>query len=336
MKSLTDISSRFIENIVRKRNDNFDNGITDIYKCKYPVISIGNLTFGGSGKTPLTIALASELIDAGIKPIVIGSGYKRKYSDINIVSDGNNILTNWQNSGDEMFLIAKKLNVPVVVHKQKFQAAKIASQFDADIVLLDDGFQHRYLHRILDLVIIDKNTIQNPWLPPKGKLREPVDSLSRADFIIADEELTLPDMFSDLVSEKPVRFRIYPGNVYDLTTELEQSLLTEPVIAFCGIANPHRFMTVLNNNEIDVSVTYTFRDHHAYNKNDIYKLVKMADKYKIRTFITTEKDAVKLEEYSELIDELRIRILVLPIKLKITEGKEQLIFQIVKKLEEYS
>jgi len=335
MISLTNITSNLIEKVVKKRNKNFDNGITDIYKCSIPVISIGNLTFGGSGKTPLTISIASELIDAGMRPIVIGSGYKRSYTDINIVSDGDKILADWQNAGDEMFLIAKKLNIPVVVHKQKFQAAKIASKFDADVILLDDGFQHRYLHRVLDLILIDSNTIDYPWLPPKGKLREPVDSLQRADLLIANEELSIPKAFTDYFNEKPIRYKIFSGDIYDLTTGIKQKAVTQSVIAFCGIANPQRFMTTMNNHEIDVAFTYTFRDHHAYTQKDILKLVSLADKYKTRTFVTTEKDAVKLESFSSLIDKMKIRILVLPIRLELTEGKDLIINKIIQEIENY-
>jgi tetraacyldisaccharide 4'-kinase len=331
MTKISEFPSKIIESVVRKRNKSFDNGTIPVYKSKKPVISVGNLTFGGSGKTPFTIALASELMKRGFKPGIIGRGYKRTMLDTNIVCDGENIVKNWQAAGDEMFLIAKKLRIPVVVHKKKYHAAKIIEKFDIDVIILDDGFQHRYLARDIDLVIIDSKTIAKPKLPPSGVLREPVDSLERADFILAPGNLNIPDFLSRYCKYPPVRFSIFNGFIYELTSGQQKEPDNRSVIAFCGIANPERFKETLEKDGFNILHFHSFGDHHDYTSNDFKTLMKESKRLSINTFITTEKDAVKLMDYSQYFKNNNMEILVLPITLEINDGKE-LLFKMIEEI----
>ena len=334
MSKILQIPSKIIESILKKRNEGFDNGTIPVYKSNKLVISIGNLTFGGSGKTPLAITLASELIQRGIKPGIIGRGYKRTMLDTNIVCDGKNIVGDWRVAGDEMFLIAQKLSIPAVVHKKKHQAAKIIEQFNIEVTILDDGFQHRYLVRDIDLVIIDEKTIEKPFVSPGGALREPPESLKRADFILAQENLDIPDTFMQYIKRQPLRFNISADRIYNLSTNETQNIAKRHMIAFCGIANPVRFKNSLQKEGIEIVLFRSFGDHHDYQQNDLKSLLKEARKLQINTFITTEKDAVKLVNYSQYLKSNNMELLVLPIVLTISDGKELLFDMIDKKLKE--
>ncbi len=332
MAILSSISSKIIETIIKKRNKGFDTGTIPIYRSSKPVISVGNLTFGGSGKTPLTIAIAKELIQKGFKPGIIGKGYKRKHKDINIIHDGKNLLTDWHHAGDEMFLIAEKLNIPVVVHNKKFEAAKIIEQLDTDVTILDDGFQHRYLHRDLDFVIIDSNTINYPWFPPRGNLREPIDSLDRADLVFANEDLKIHDAFSKFEKYKPILFKQHIDNVYEIFSHQTTIVDDRPVLAFCGVANPIRFYGNILKTGAIITQFIEFKDHHNYSKRDLSKLLRLAKKLQISTLITTEKDAVKLGEFKDLFKMKNIDILALPIRYEITYGKNVFSLNIQEKI----
>ncbi len=334
MKSITGIPQRIIEAIVKKRNDSFDNGDNIVYRTIKPVISIGNLTFGGSGKTPLAIALALELMQNGIKPGIIGRGYKRTKTDTSIVCDGTNIIDDWNSAGDEMYLIAKKLNIPVVVHKHKYEAAKIIEQLNPDVIIVDDGFQHRKLARDIDLVIIDSKTIARPALPPKGALREPLDSLRRADLLLANEDLDIPETITRYVEAKPIRFRIAIDKIYNLYTNQTIDLLTKPLIAFCGIANPSRFEFTLQEEGMNIRYFHKFKDHYNYGLTDMEMLLQIALQHNINTLITTEKDAIKLARFADFFRDNDITLLVLPISLEITNGKNVLLSMIENILKE--
>lgn len=335
MKKLFNITTIIAEALVNKRNDNFDKGLTTVHKVAKPVISIGNLSFGGTGKTPFTIALATELHKNNCQAAVIGKGYKRIYKDVNIISDGKKILTSWLHSGDEMYLIAKHVNCPVIVHKQKYKAAQLAEQLDIQVIIVDDGFQHRYLARDLDLVIIDQQTINKPFMPTKGILREPIDSLKRADYIIHSADIDLPDKFLKFIKTEPIKFQFVKEPFYDLFTKTQYNYINNEVIPFCGIANPKRFLNSLIEEGIHFPKSIEYPDHHRYSQKDIQRLASIGNKHGIKIFITTEKDAVKLEEYTDLIGTLDIQILVLPIKIKITNGKQTLLAHINKIIENY-
>jgi tetraacyldisaccharide 4'-kinase len=321
MISIKQIPETILKKIVDLRNNRFDSGKAESHEVSKPVISIGNLSFGGSGKTPLTIAIAEELIARGFKPAVIGRGYKRSDKSLSIISSGDRILTGWKTAGDEMYLIAKKLPVPVIVNEKKYRAAEIAGSLNVDCILLDDGFQHRQLHRDIDIAIVDRNTIDNPFLSPRGHLREPIGNIRRADFIFAHEGLILTSIENLIINKIIIRYKTVicePVNFFGS----KNFVYGNEVIAFSGIANESRFRVSLEAKNISLNQHLRYKDHYAYKSSDIEKIIERAKFTGTNQIITTEKDAVKLDEFSQLFSNSNIELFVLPIKITITHNKE--------------
>ncbi len=332
---------KLFENIfgsfVERRNNSYDLNKIEQYRGKIPVISIGNISVGGSGKTPFTIELAKLLLERGICPAVIGKGYKRKSKGGIIVSDGKQCISNAEEAGDEMLLIAQKLNVPVVLHQKKYEAARIVEEnFNVDVILLDDGFQHRKLHRNLDIVILDSKTIDKPYLLPRGRLREPLKSILRADIICLYSESDYKKIACFIGNDAEVFYiSVKKDGIYNLEkynpvachNDLRQGnsnnfqfneILKDNEKKFAtisSIANPERFFNSIK--DILFSHSFIFQDHHQYSEKDILKIIKCCKKKDINNLITTEKDAVKLYRFNELFKSNSIFIYVFSIKIDI-------------------
>lgn len=280
--------SRAYRFLVGARDTLYANGVLQTYRLNHPVISVGNITVGGTGKTPLVILLAEKFRDEGFRPVVLSRGYKRKSAGIVVVSAGNGPLVPWHVAGDEPYLIAKRVKgASVVVGADRYSAGRVAEQQDlGNLFILDDGFQHRRLHRNVDLVTIDPTEwMAGEKLFPYGRWREPQEALERADAAIVQatpegiSELPIPTFHIETVFNG-----IYKGGE---PFRLE-SLKNRSVTAFAGIAKPHRFFAALEGLGVPLSKRVGFRDHHTYNRNDIHSL---GGEFQI----TTEKDAVKLE-----------------------------------------
>ena len=257
---------------VALKNWCYDAGVCSKHTLDIPVISIGNIAFGGTGKTPMVIHLCKKLKEQGYKPSVISRGYKRKSQDLVVVNDGSNTIADVNSAGDEPYLIATKLlDVPVVVSNEKVQAAKyVVENFkDVNVIVMDDGFQYRKLERVLDIVLLNGSECS-------GLLREPKSSLKRADIV-----LTLDKQYS--ISE-------LSDNNFNTATP------NESVYAFCGIANPDSFFNFVQSNNIDIKGQSVFQDHHQYSKESIQNLESSINKSGTNSIITTEKDLVKLSE----------------------------------------
>jgi len=332
---------RLFENIfgyfVERRNRSFDLNRIEQYKGKIPVISIGNISVGGSGKTPFTIELAKLLLERGIRPAVIGRGYKRKSKGGIIVADGKQILSSAEEAGDEMLLIAQKLNVPVVLHQKKYEAARIVEDnFNVDIILLDDGFQHRKLHRNLDIVILDSKTIEKPYLLPRGRLREPLKSILRADiiclysendyrkiagFVGNDAELFYISVKKDGIynlenyNHLAIHSALQQGNFNNIHLNEVLKNKEKKFATLSSIANPERFFNSIDG--INFFHSFIFKDHHQYSKKEILKIIKCCKNIDINSLITTEKDAVKLYRFNELFKSNSIFVYVFSIKIDI-------------------
>lgn len=323
---------RILSNIygffVKKRNTEYDNK-EDIFKCRIPVISVGNLSVGGTGKTPFVQMLAKYFISKGFKPGIVGKGYKRRSKGEIIVGDGQKVLTSAHEGGDEMVLLADSLNVPVIAHDSKTEAAKsMQEKFDVDLLIVDDGFQHRGLYRNLDIVLIDKETHDKPLLLPTGRLREPIESLKRADVVCLTGSFKLDDNFNEHISEDTVKIRVktVQANPYTLANKQQIKIRDAKkspikVIAFAGIAKPERFYNMLNESGFVIVKSLPFSDHHDYKKNDIDMLVKVCKTENCTDLATSEKDAAKLSEFTDILTSNGIRCLVFPIALTIIEGK---------------
>ncbi len=318
--------------LMRMREFAYKKGLFRSYRLPAMVISIGNLSLGGEGKTPVTIALATYLQQRGFPIAVLSRGYKGRIKDVFIASKGIGPLGSAEFLGDEIFLLAYKLKgVPIVVSPNRILAGTVAiREFGARIVILDDGFQHLRLARNLDLVLFaaDKNSITKRVFPA-GCLREPKEALKRADaFLITKVNQSLCEsckLSTKLMSFKKPIFEIpfrlgspYPIEelVFQERSHLDSKVdLTGKGLAFCGIARPESFFLSLDSLGIKVIKKIAFVDHQKYTTKEIERLLVMRDKNKADFFITTEKDAVKLLSF---IDRLK-PCFVLPIKAKLHE-----------------
>ena len=286
--------------VVRTRNKLYDRGHLPSKKLQGPVVSIGNLSVGGAGKTPFVIALGELLKARGIKFDVLSRGYGRKSRGIALV-DPNGLASDF---GDEPILIARKLGAPVIVGEDRYEAGRSAEQkFGPQMHLLDDGFQHRALARDFDIVLVTPEDAKDQLLPA-GRLREPLSSLSRADAIV----LTTGANETDFPLQGKLIWRakrgIVPGN------------LPSSPVAFCGIARPQPFLLQLRLFGIHPVAEAIFRDHHSYTESDIRDLLKAKAESGADGFVTTEKDEVNLGPFRERLQPLGVA----PLKMQIVDG----------------
>lgn len=289
---------------VSLKNFLYDKEIKKPKKLPVPVISVGNLSVGGTGKTSFVIHLANLLKEKRV--CILLRGYKRKSKGILSVSEYGKILTNWEKAGDEAYLLAKLLpHACVVVAENRYEGGLFAiKRFNPELIILDDGFQHRKLHRDLDVVLLKKKDI-NDYLLPYGNLREPLSSLKRADILILSYQDVEPFEFR---MEKPTfkMFRefnsLLDADFREITLE---HLRDKEVIAFSGLGDNEQFLKTLKKLGFRVKEFISFPDHYDYRdfkpkKDEIY--------------LTTPKDLVKLQGYKN--------IFALNFKVKVDKEKE--------------
>jgi tetraacyldisaccharide 4'-kinase len=285
------------------------------YQFDVPVISVGNLTMGGTGKTPMVIYLARFLADRGFKPAVISRGYRgQARGPVNIVSDGTSILLPPQEAGDEPVLISSRLKGTVVAtgRKRHLVSEAVIRSHQCNLIIMDDGFQHLKMKRDIDLVLFDADHFAgSSRVFPGGELREPVSSLQRCDAFIltgvTEHNLERADKCADLLQErfsgKPV-FKVTPmyAEFYRYTISpdsISREIIPPPEIphnlyGFSGIANSERFYRMAGQQGIRLSGRKSFRDHHDYSAADMNDLSRQAEQAGADGFLTTEKDMVKL------------------------------------------
>ncbi len=265
--------------VTGSRNRLYDTGMLAIRRAAVPVVSIGNVEVGGTGKTPFTIALARELVAHGYRPVIVTRGYKGRLKGIVHVRPDHDFL----DVGDEALFMARTSGVPVVKSPDRFRGAMYAkSELEADLVLLDDGFQHRRCYRDLDIVLVSVDITREELLPA-GRLREPAESLARADIIVYTKGRAGGDVRAELI---PSSLLDGSGRVHDLSL-----LEHKRVLAVSGIASPGHFSESLQTLGARVD-KMAFRDHHAYTSKDIEKIKARAQEHDL--IVTTEKDMVRL------------------------------------------
>lgn len=320
------ILSKIYGKVVKIRNYRYDSGKEPVYKCPKPVISIGNLCAGGSGKTPFTLMLAERLIKKGYKPGIISRGWGRKSKDCVVVSDGKSVLCKQESAGDEMFMLAQKLKIPIVVHNKKEKAAEIISdRFSINCVLVDDGFQRRSLFRDLDIVIIDRATLERPVLLPSGRLREPLTSLKRADIIAFADDVKYNEIkeFADK-NACIIRIRTFQDLPYSLfNKDLIHNIDETAIAAVTAIAKPERYIRMLEKSNIKVEKRFIFRDHYPFSYRAVNRILRQLTVLGIKLIAVTEKDAVKLSKYEDLFLNYKINCAVFPIHTEIIENEAQ-------------
>lgn len=328
---VTSFLSRVYGKIIKYRNKRYDLEKSKIVRINLPVISVGNLSVGGTGKTPFVQALARDLIAMKRKPAIIGRGYKRDSKGEIIVCDGKKTLVDAETGGDEMVLLADTLKIPVIAHDVKSKAAvTIERKFDVDCLIVDDGFQHRALGRNLDVVLIDKETIDKPYLLPHGRLREPLESLKRADVVCLTGGAVMSEKLKQVANPMAIFIKVkaYQGEPYFLEErvripESEIRLAKAAIVPVSGIAKPGRFVEMLKDAGYKATTILNFPDHHKYDRNDFEKIKRYCDDHKIKYIATTEKDAVKLKFFKDRFEKAEIKVLVFPVNLKITEGYKE-------------
>jgi len=286
----------------------YNKGLLSVTKLPVPVISIGNLTTGGTGKTPLVEWVCRTLARKQRKVCILTRGYGRTNAGSRVVvSDGSTVLTNAAEAGDEPFLLAQNLKglAAVISDPNRIAAAKWAlGNLGTQVFVLDDGFQHLALARDLNILTIDAT---NPWgsgkLLPAGRLREPRSGLSRADCVVVtradqtDELFPLEAEIQNLAGSRLiVTSHMTVKSVYSLNSETPKELrsVPQPAAAFCAIGNPDSFFELLRRGGINPVFTRTFRDHHPYTQSEVESLIQESRKAGAQSIITTAKDAVKL------------------------------------------
>jgi len=275
---------------VRIRNALYDRGALRPRRLQGPVVSIGNLSVGGSGKTPFVLLLGDLLKARGVPFDVLSRGYGRQTKSVLEVNPAGSA----QQFGDEPLLIARRLGVPVVVGEDRFAAGVFAeARFGPQLHLLDDGFQHRALARDFDIVLVTSEDARDHLLPT-GRLREPLTSLSRADAVVLTSGAS-PEAFP---LDGKLAWRARRGI-------LPQSVPPRPVV-FCGIARPKNFVLQLRAAGIEPVAEAFYRDHHAYNQKDIRDLLNLRQRSEGGGFVTTEKDAVNLGPYLSALEPLAV------------------------------
>ncbi len=276
--------------VVRRRNQLYDRGSLSIRSLRGPVVSIGNLTVGGSGKTPFLIALGELLKERGIRFDVLSRGYGRATKGVALVDPEGSP----RDFGDEPLLIARKLQVPVVVGEDRYAAGQFAERkFGAQLHLLDDGFQHRRLARDFDIVLLTPTDAKDTLLPG-GRLREPLSSLSRAEVVVLTNDTSCDGLPFTTQRVWKVNRDIVPPDTKD------------PSFAFCGIARPQAFFDELRAAGVRLVGTRSFRDHHYYRDSDVKQLLEFRKACSATAFITTEKDAINLGSHLGALEPLHL------------------------------
>ena len=285
---------------VRARNALYDRGTLRARRLQAPTISVGNLSVGGAGKTPFVILLGQLLQARGIAFDVLSRGYGRASRGLAFVDSKGSP----REFGDEPLLIARHLQVPVVVGEDRYAAGFAAEQkFGPQMHLLDDGFQHRALARDFDIVLITGDDLHDKLLPA-GRLREPLAALRRADAVILSSAVKAEDL--------PLENQLVWRTRRDI-------VLRDPPptpVAFCAIARPKQFFLQLRFAGCEPAAEAAFRDHHTYTESDIRDLLQLRERCQAGGFVTTEKDAINLGNLASRLQPLS----VVPVKMELVDA----------------
>ena len=286
------------------------SGLEPVRRLRRPVISVGSLSAGGAGKTPMTVALARAFTARGLRVDVLSRGYGRRGTAAVRVDLGGAA----EDFGDEPLLIAREAGVTVYVAAQRFEAGLLAEAdaSDAPVVhLLDDGFQHRQLHRDVNILLLDENDLLSDRLLPAGNLREPAAAMRRADVIVIPAGDGAPSLESNL------RARGWQRPVWRLQRRMDAPACKGPVAAFCGIARPEQFFAGLEAAGLRLQARVAFPDHHRYTASDLDRVLAAARTAGADAIITTEKDRVRLGPLSRrLAESLPLRTATLRIEIE--------------------
>jgi tetraacyldisaccharide 4'-kinase len=308
----------------------YARGVLQARALECPVVSIGNLTVGGTGKTPAVELAVRTLMDLGHRPGVLSRGYGRRGGGVKIVADAASIRLDAEEAGDEPFLLARRLpGVPVVVGPNRYEAGRMArTRFGVTALVLDDGFQHRTLRKSLEIVMA---RAAQPWgngrMLPGGPLREPLAGLARAHLVVAtgarqpQEAGEVSATVARVAPTVPVLTAVHvPTECFESSAMRFVPLAAlggAKLIAFAGIGLPAGFRRTLGEAAVSVADFREFPDHHWYTREDLARLERRAGEVSADGFVTTEKDWVRLRR----LPPLKRPVYVLSVRLMLTSGE---------------
>lgn len=311
----------FIYNgVITVRNSFFDNSVFKSEKVGIKVISVGNITVGGSGKTPLVIFVTNLLKNAGYKVGVLSRGYGRRSKGFKLVSKGDEILTSVEECGDEIIQTVLECKVAAAVSENRVKGAKrLIKETNVNALVLDDAFQHRWIARDVDLVVIDQDFLNRKTtlthnLLPLGDLREGFESLKRADAIVLNRKFfnkeKLSEEFKEHITGKKIFTAYYKAMSFvDVMRKIEYSLEDfkgQDSLVVSGIANPQSFLKILEKADVNTRNRLIFSDHKNYTAKEVQKIRKQFYTSNSHSVVTTEKDAVKLSRFNREFDDVDI------------------------------
>jgi len=320
--------------IVKLRNYLFDKKIFKAKRVNVPVISVGNLTVGGSGKTPMTIYFAELLKSRGFTPGILSRGYGRKSKGYILVSEKGEILAGVEESGDEIYQTVLECKVPAAVSENRVRGAKkLLQETNTNVIILDDAFQHRWIHRDLDVLVFEQRhlTTSNKYrrmMLPTGNMREPIESVSRADIIVLNRKFSEKAEISEETGKYFADKKVFTGyykavGFVDLKRDSfykPEDFTGQKSLVVSGIAYPYSFINALNGMNIETANHIVLRDHRYYTHEDIKRIRKEFYALNVQSVITTQKDAVRLTPFLKELDD--IDIFYLKIELKFDDEEE--------------
>ena len=320
--------------VINVRNILFDKGIFKEESVDCKVISVGNLTVGGSGKTPLVIHIAKYLKNKSTRVGVLSRGYGRSSKGFKLVSNGEKIFMNVNEAGDEIYLVADECKVPTAVAERRVAGAKsFLDNIETDVILLDDAFQHRWISRDFDILVIDQrflsevNSIDQRMLP-LGSMREPFESIDRADVVVINrkftKKITIPNKIKKYLNNRPMFYSYYRiSGIYDVKTNKRyapEEFKGEQSLVVCGIARPISFLGTLKENNVNIKNKIIFTDHKNYTLKEVENIRKKFYNTNSYSVLTTQKDAVKLMQFSKELDDIDIYYLKIDLEFEEPEG----------------
>ncbi len=331
--------SLFYRFLVHSRHILYKTGVLKSYAIPCRVISVGNITLGGTGKTPTAIYLAQLFKKQGMKTAVLSRGYKGKSSEkVAVVSDGERIILNELDAGDEPILLSKVLpGVPIIIGRDRVLTGRyVTEHFSSEIVILDDGFQHLKLKRDVDILLIDLGCgFGNGHLLPRGILREPLIHMNRAHIFLLTKRTGSKDdkaVEKKITSIKPDAKIFYAHYEIRCLKTLQEKkemdldyLKGKKALALSAIANPHYFSYLLKQLGISVVEEWALPDHHYYTYKDATKLSEHLES--VDFIITTAKDSTKMDE--NVFRKLPILILEIVLKIHDERGFKDVLFKLI-------
>lgn len=312
----------------------YDAGVLPIVRVSVPVISVGNMTAGGTGKTPMVEYLVRALLSQGMRVAVVSRGYRRSGSGLVVVSDGTELAATAETAGDEPYQIARKFrNAIVIVDEKKSRAAAVAAKrFGASVVIVDDGFQHRALARDLDIVLVDstKELRSMPFLPA-GLRRDIMSALGRAQAVVfsrCGDDSHAHEAFPEAGTALLTCMRSRVTRAIGIRTEIEIPVgaLKGAVVAwFCAIGDPLSFHATLKELGCVIKGATVYPDHHVYSPDELQEICERGAISRVSYILTTEKDAMRILTRPELRDLMPPNAAYVEIESVFVRGGEELL-----------